>query len=363
MSETTEFDYLMSEENSDVVFVVEGQPIPALKTFLAVESRVFSAMFSGNFRESKDKAIVIEDTTYEAFNTFIQFLYCDHLDLKDDNDFQLIGELLSLSERYDVSRLADRIIDLLTDRNQLNGPKCDSNEDFNRKWLKIRSIESLVFESQIKRFIEIVMTFIEINFDHFLKNENLDLKDDNDFQLIRELYTLSNRYDISRLRDRITTELIKMNYYQFFGPLCESEEEFQWKWQRIGSIARIAFELKVSKLIEKVMIFIHKNFVHFLKRDIKQLIELNDLTDGRLFSLFIEKYTESRFHHKKELMDKTIEIIQMITKICKQMNDLKESLKKVKCFNCDRCGTLNHVQSIDAYTKCEECNQLFCKFN
>ena len=53
----------------------------------------------------------------------------------------------------------------------------------------------------------------------------------------------------------------------------------------------------------------------------------------------------------------------IMTKLCNQMNDLKESLKKVKSFNCDECAAFNQVQFIDTYTKCEECNQLFCKFN
>ena len=72
----------MNEERSDVRFIVEGKPIPALKSFLSVRSRVFHAMFSGEFKESKDKEVVIEDTTYEAFKTFIRFVYCDDLGLK-----------------------------------------------------------------------------------------------------------------------------------------------------------------------------------------------------------------------------------------------------------------------------------------
>ena len=49
MSETPESDYL-NDVRSDVVFVVEGKPISAIKSFLSVKSRVFSAMFSGNFK-------------------------------------------------------------------------------------------------------------------------------------------------------------------------------------------------------------------------------------------------------------------------------------------------------------------------
>ena len=70
-SGTPELDYFMNEEKSDVLFVVEGQRIPALKAILSVKSIVFRAMFSGDFKESKDKEVVIEDTTYEAFKAFI----------------------------------------------------------------------------------------------------------------------------------------------------------------------------------------------------------------------------------------------------------------------------------------------------
>ena len=83
MRENPELYYFMDEEMSDVLFIVEGQTIPALKAFLSDKSRVFSAMFSGEFKESKGKEVVIKDTTYEAFKSFIRFLYCDDLVLKD----------------------------------------------------------------------------------------------------------------------------------------------------------------------------------------------------------------------------------------------------------------------------------------
>ena len=180
MSGTPELDYLMAEKKSDVLFIAERQTIPALKSFLSDKSPVFSAMFSGDFKEAKDKEIVIEDTTYEAFNTFIEFLYCDHLFCDIDNDFKLIGELYTLSDRYDVTYLEDRITDELTNRNLLNGPKSVSDEDFQKKWPTIRSITRIAFEWKISRLIENVMTFIDINFDHFLKKDNRELSELND---------------------------------------------------------------------------------------------------------------------------------------------------------------------------------------
>ena len=68
-----------------------------------------------------------------------------------------------------------------------------------------------------------------------------------------------------------------------------SDEQFRWKWPKMRLIARIAFELKINKLEKNVMKFIGDNFDHFLKKDNKELSELNDLTDGRLFDMMANK--------------------------------------------------------------------------
>ena len=186
MTKNPELDYFMNEEKSDVVFIVEGKRIPALKAFLSVKSRVFSAMFSGNLKESKNEEIVIEDTTYEAFKTFIRFLYCDDLVLKDNIDFELIPELYRLSERYGVLKFEDKITDELIERNSdlFKGEKCLSHQSFRINWQTMKSIARIAFELKIQNLEEKVMTFIDNNFHHFLlKKSNKEL---------RELYDLTD---------------------------------------------------------------------------------------------------------------------------------------------------------------------------
>ena len=112
MSGTPELDHLKDDYKMYVLFVIEGQTIFALKSVLTEKSRVFKEMFSGEFKESKYEEVVIEDITYEAFNTFLFFLYCDHLVL-DINNSELIEELYRLSERYEVPELDQRIADKL----------------------------------------------------------------------------------------------------------------------------------------------------------------------------------------------------------------------------------------------------------
>ena len=242
----------MNEEKSDVVFIVEGLRVPALKAFLSVKSKVFSAMFSGEFKESKDKEIVIEDTTYEAFKTFIRFLYCDQLVLKDKNDFELIGELYRLCDRYDFSRLFAALTDKL----------CETS-----------SMKFGCFHS------------------HF--------------------------------------------------------------WPKMHSLLKISFEFKIEKLMNKVMVSIDLYFDNFLKEDNEVLIELNNLTDGRLFTLFAKKCSGS---DNNLYRDRVADLLNLMTKKYKQLNEINESLKQVKSFNCENCGTLNQVKYDDNSTKCEECD-------
>ena len=241
-----ELDYFMNEERSDVVFVVEEQRIPALKAFLSVKSRVFHTMFSGEFKESKDKEVVIRYTTYEAFNTFIRFLYCDELIL-------------------------------------------------------------------------------------------------NDFQLIRELYRLSDRYEVPRLERRITEKLDEMS---------QTYEGFQEDWPKMQSILKIAFEFKIEKLIENAMEFIENHFSECLEEDNDVLIELNDSTNGQLFPLMVEKCTENCKQYVP-----TVEFITYLTKKCRQFNEILKQVEYVKCRICD---ANNRVEFIDTSTKCKQCNELFC---
>ena len=237
---------------SDVRFIVEGQPIPAVKTYLSIKSKVFRVIFSGKFKESNDKEIAIEDTTYEAFKTFIQFLYCEELVLKDDNDFKLIGELYRLCDRYDVSRLSVRLTDKLYEKSQT---------------------------------------------------------------------------------------------------LIKSRKDFKEVWPKMQSILLIAFEYKIEKLMDKVIQFIDEKFDHFIKEDNKVLIQLNDWTDGRLFTLMAINCSDDSSFNPSPKLQKFKQLLILMTKKCKQLSEVIESLKKDKSFNCDKCGAIDHAQSIDTSTK------------
>ncbi|XP_034240373.1 speckle-type POZ protein-like B [Thrips palmi] len=99
-------DFLNSSRRSDSPFTdirlqVDGQDFPAHKAVLSVNSCVFMAMFTSDFKEKTSDTVVIEGVSKKAFGRFLDYLYTDL-------DTGLEGcelELLDLSERYQVERL------------------------------------------------------------------------------------------------------------------------------------------------------------------------------------------------------------------------------------------------------------------
>lgn len=87
--------------NADVNFVFpdECETIVAHKCLLAIASPVFQTMFFGQLKEVGDIRIV--DATPHAFREFLQFFYCDKIELTQEN----IQEVLTLADKYDVSGL------------------------------------------------------------------------------------------------------------------------------------------------------------------------------------------------------------------------------------------------------------------
>src|ERR1700712_3921483 len=158
VSDCLEMDFLMNGTESDVVFVIEGQPLPAHKLMFRMKSKVFRAMFSGEFKETKDKEVVIEDTTFEAFKTLIQFIYCDRLVLKDDNDLELIHEVCKLGDRYEVPKLLEKVEDYL----MTFALKSSDSVTFN--W-----ISKIVFDYKLTEVMAKVLAIIDENFKSFVK--------------------------------------------------------------------------------------------------------------------------------------------------------------------------------------------------
>ncbi|XP_054159577.1 speckle-type POZ protein B-like [Oppia nitens] len=100
-----ELDLLFNFEKSDVIFVINGQKIPAIIALMSAKSVVFRAMFSGNWRESDANQIEIRDTTPEAFKVMVGFIYMERLMFSEDNDLVHIQDVLKIADRYQLKRL------------------------------------------------------------------------------------------------------------------------------------------------------------------------------------------------------------------------------------------------------------------
>ena len=99
----------------DVIFLVQGEDeegggerIRAHKQFLAAVSPVFRRMFFGPLNETGE--VVVKETTPEAFNTMIKYLYNppggDAFNLDHISCAQKLFELLNLANRYQITSLA-----------------------------------------------------------------------------------------------------------------------------------------------------------------------------------------------------------------------------------------------------------------
>jgi len=226
--EYPEMDFWMNESACDVVFVIEEQRIPALKHILSFKNIVFRAMFKEkNFKEANAEEVVIKDTTYEAFKTLIWFLYTEKLDLKDNNDFQLMEEVYKLSDRYEAPRLRTAIVDHLRD--------------------------------------------IELTLDNY--------------------------------------ELM----------------------------IKIVFTYKMEELMPKTKAFLKNSFNHFVDKDINALKELNDRTDGQLLEVMTNNYrkqTSSLYTLNSTLKTRDIEIETLNYKL-KSLNQEKDLKERYRCKTCD----------------------------
>lgn len=68
----------LSEDYSDVVFIVEQQRLPAHRVILAARSEYFRTLLYGGFSESTKKIIELE-IPVEAFKVLLRYIYSGNI--------------------------------------------------------------------------------------------------------------------------------------------------------------------------------------------------------------------------------------------------------------------------------------------
>ena len=90
-----------NKQHSDVVFMVENQPIYAYVDVLTDNSDYFSAMFRSKMRESLERVVKVPDCSRAAFLQVLKYLCLDDFTVNIDNAV----ELWSLADMYQLEGL------------------------------------------------------------------------------------------------------------------------------------------------------------------------------------------------------------------------------------------------------------------
>jgi len=98
---------------SDVVFLVENQPVYATRAHLAARSEHFRALFYGGMRESSapSEQIVLQDVAHPVFLSLLEYIYTDQV---GDIGSQFAVPLLIAAERFLLDRLKALCEDIIT---------------------------------------------------------------------------------------------------------------------------------------------------------------------------------------------------------------------------------------------------------
>ncbi|XP_002732994.1 BTB/POZ domain-containing protein 9-like [Saccoglossus kowalevskii] len=104
----------LSEEYSDITFIVEDKRFYAHRVILAARCEYFRALLFGGMRESRPDCTEIElkDTTPVAFCALLKYIYTGRMNLQDLKDDALL-DVLGLAHRYGFTDLEMSISDYL----------------------------------------------------------------------------------------------------------------------------------------------------------------------------------------------------------------------------------------------------------
>lgn len=98
----------LSDDFSDVTFIVEAEKIPAHKCILATCSPYFRALLFGGWSESSSTEIEL-NVPLNAFKIVLKYIYTVHIPLRQ-MEWQTIYDSLSLAHMYGIEEMEAMII-------------------------------------------------------------------------------------------------------------------------------------------------------------------------------------------------------------------------------------------------------------
>jgi len=110
---TSDVKFTFVDQNSG-----EKSELLAHKLVLAFGSEVFMAQFYGPFKEERD-TIPVEDSSFDAFKMLLDLLYNKKV-IFENLDFQLLGDLFNLANKFLLDEIKDSIIQEISSRKMVS---------------------------------------------------------------------------------------------------------------------------------------------------------------------------------------------------------------------------------------------------
>ena len=140
-----------NKEDSDVVFMVEDQPLYASIAILTQKSDYFAAMFRSNMRESIERVVNVSVCSKAAFLHVLEYIYLDGFTVSMDD----IVELWELADFYQMEGLkyscmgtlerglsVDNASQILQEVEDLGCP-CDKLKRMCHEYLDVHAVDSM----------------------------------------------------------------------------------------------------------------------------------------------------------------------------------------------------------------------------
>ena len=298
-------------------------------------------MFSGNFLETDLKEIPIEDTTSDAFHSLLWFIYTGEIKFKDDNDVKYAIDVYHLSDRYELLRLRQRVVEHLVSK---VNPKdlipisrvvfTLNNEDFESKVMQFIELNvEKVIELSLEELKELndltkdrlLDVLISVGFgdphnwkQFVFKNKSFFVKKDvlfnngikcygnpfdsvvikkASFNAIKTFFgfvyfeklILKDMEDFKVIREVCYLFISKFRCQSFFD-CVENHLKHRITFENLETISGIAFEFKIKGLIKSINEFIEQNFTEILAKSDEQLCKMDDSTHHSLLLIISKKY-------------------------------------------------------------------------
>ena len=187
-------DSFLDEDKSDVIFIVENERIPAIKSYLAQKSYVFQSMFTGPYQESNQREIQIPDLNANAFKEMVRFLYlgCNDTFVSNAKDYRSAIELYRCAHKYALGSLMETASSKLI--------QCIDVNNF----IDIYDFAKLYEETEV---ISCLVSYMRYNTDLFLNLDQEKVAKVNEltenrllFELINEQRTMKQRIEAMNKR-------------------------------------------------------------------------------------------------------------------------------------------------------------------